>query len=323
MITDALLDRHLRAAEEMMKGAVRPGTRANHMSALRTFIGFSVFHSLDYSSPDVPHICAFIAYLVSHYSNPGTLSNYVSSLSSVLKRLHIDTAPFGSIEVSDMMTSIKTNLRHVPNKRNPVSLDMLPVIVYNVLADPQGPTVAFAIIVMFLTFLRQSNLGPRNKSKYDETRHLARRDVYVAPDALVFNIKWSKTQQGVTASTVAAPAMPGQLICPVQAYYRMLRHAPTYKPSQPLLSFVDGSPMPISYVDRVWDAAMTAMGIPRRIYTLHSLRRGGATEAYGSGVASLQEIQQHGNWRSSAVHEYLPSDPRNSAVFKYFKDLPK
>lgn len=322
MITDPVLNHRLRAAEEIMNGAVRPGTRANHMSALRTFIGFSVFHSLDYMSPDVPHVCAFIAYLVSHYSNPGTLSNYVSSLTSVLKRLHVDVAPFSSIEVSDMMASIKINIRHVPNKKNPVSMDMLPVIVYNVLSDPHGPTVAFAIIVMFFTFLRQSNLAPRNKSAYDGTRHLSRRDVYAATDALVLSIKWSKTQQGMTASTVAAPAMPGQIICPVHAYHRMLRLAPTLHPAQPLLSFSDGSPMPISYIDRVWDAALIAMGIPARIYTLHSLRRGGATEAYGGGTASLQEIQQHGTWKSRAVYEYLPSDPRNSAVFKYFKDIP-
>lgn len=305
-----------------MKGAVRPGTRANHMSALRTFIGFSVFHSLDYAMPNVPHICAFISYLVSHYSNPGTLSNYVSSLTSVLRRLHVDVTAFTSIEVSDMMASIKNNLRHMPVKRNPVSMDMLPVIVYNVLPDPQGPTVAFAIITMFLTFLRQSNLAPRNKSKYDPTRHFTRSDVYVAPDAVVFSVKWSKTQQAMSASTVAAPVMHGQIICPVQAYHRMLAHAPTLRPDQALLSFRDGSPLPISYIDRVWDAAVTAMGIPRRVYTLHSLRRGGATEAYGGGVASLQEIQEHGNWRSSAVYEYLPSDPRNSAVFKYFKHLP-
>lgn len=291
------------------------------MAALRTFIGFSVFHHLDYSHPDVGHVCAFIDYLVSHYSNPGTLSNYVSSLASVLRRLHVDVGPFTSIEVSDMMTSIKNNIRHVPNKRNPVSLDMLPLLVYNVLADPQGPTVAFAIITMFLTFLRQSNLAPRNKSKYDPTRHLTREDVYLAQDGIVFNIKWSKTQQGMTATTVAAPAMPGQIICPRQAYLRMITHAPTQHRQQPMLSFPDGTPLPVSYIDRVWNSAIAGMGIPPRTYTLHSLRRGGATEAYGGGSASIQEIQQHGQWKSRAVYEYLPSDPRNSSVFKHFRDL--
>lgn len=321
MITDPILDQHLRSAEAHMRGAIRPGTRANHMAALRTFIGFSAYHDLQYTRPDVAHVCAFIDYLIAHYSNPGTLANYVSSLISVLRRLHVDVSAFASIEVSDMMSSIKNNIRHVPLKRNPVSIDMLPVIVYNVMADPHGPTVAFAIIIMFLTFLRQSNLAPRNKSKYDSTRHLARRDVHVTEDGLLFNIKWSKTQQAVATTSVAAPAMPGRVICPLAAYHRMIAHAPTQSPHQPLLSFIDGSPLPVSYIDRVWDTALQGMGIPPRVYTLHSLRRGGATEVYAAGVASIAEIQQHGNWQSSAVYQYLPTDPHNSSVYRHFRDL--
>lgn len=291
------------------------------MAALRTFIGFSVFHNLNYLTPDVTHVCAFIDYLISHYSNPGTLANYISSLTSILRRLHVDVMVFSSIEVSDMLASIKNNVRHVPNKRNPVSIQMLPVIVYNVFADPNGSTVAFAVIVMFLTFLRQSNLAPRNKSAYDPSRHLTRDDVHIMRDAVVFNIKWSKTQQGPTVTSVAAPEMPGRTICPVQAYRRMLLDVPTTRHLQPMLSFPDGSPMPISYIDRVWDAALAGMGIPRRLYTLHSLRRIGATEAYAEGTATVQEIQSHEQWKSNAVYEYLPTDPRNSGVFRHFRDL--
>lgn len=304
-----------------MAGAIRPGTKANHMAALRTYIGFSVFHNLSFASPTIPHICAFINYLVSHYSNPGTLANYISALASVLRRLHVNVAPFSSIEVSDMMTSIKVNIRHIPNKRAPVTIDMLPILVYTLMGDEHGPTLAFAIIVMFVTFLRQSNLAPRNKSKYDPTRHLTRNDVYATPEAVVFNIKWSKTQQGATVSSVAAPAMPGQVICPVAAYHRMIRHAPTRTTHQALLSFVDGSPLPISYIDRVWDAALQGMGIPPRTYTLHSLRRGGATEVFGGGIATVQEIQQHGHWKTDAVYQYLPNDPRSSSVFRHFRDI--
>lgn len=322
IVPDPLLDQRLRSAELYMNGAIRPGTRANHMAALRTFIGFSVFYNLEYTAPSVAHACAFIDYLISHYSNPGTIANYVSSLTSVLRRLHVDVTCFASIEVSDLMTSVKNNIRHLPVKKAPVSLDMLPSIIYNVLRDPNGCSVVFAITTMFFTFLRQSNLGPRNKTKFDPTRHLLRRDVHLCADGVLYNIKWSKTRQAGAATTIAAPAMPGQVACPAAAYTRMIQEVPTIYPGQPLLCFPDSSPMPISYVDKVWDAALQAMGIPPRVYTLHSLRRGGATEVYGAGVASLQDIQQHGTWQSQAVYEYLPNDPRRSSVFKYFRDLP-
>ena len=43
-------------------------------------------------------------------------------------------------------------------------------------------------------------------------------------------------------------------------------------------------------------------------YTPHSLRRGGATFSYQSGVP-LENIKRHGMWRSSAVDRYLTTIP--------------
>lgn len=256
-----------------------------------------------------------------HYNNPRTIVNYLSSLTSVLRRLRVDMGPFQSIEVSDFVNSIKTNVRYSPNKRLPVHHYMLQDILCAAEGEPEAVTLKCAFILMFMTFVRQSNLAPRNKRGFDHTRHLTRGDVIVRPDALVIAIKWSKTQQGPTATSVAAPAKPGHPLCPVAAYYNMVAQTPTSSQLQPLFVFTDGTCMPTSYMNRAWDRIMARLGRPKRAFTLHSLRRGAATQVYTAKAASITQLQAHGQWASSAVNEYLPNDPSRSQVFSYFKDL--
>lgn len=266
-------------------------------------------------------MCAFIHYLTTIYDKSSTILNNVSALASALRRLGVDTSLFRSINVQDFITSIKTNIRHVPFKRLPVSHIMLSQIINVVLNDPHGPTVAFALLVMYFSFLRQSNLSPRNKAAFDPTRHLTRGDVLARTDGLVVALKWSKTRQASLAATTAIPALHNSVICPLARYREMLLSVPTIRDSQALIAFTDASPMPVSYLRKVWASALTHLGADPQLYSLHSLRRGGATDIYTHGTASLQQIKLHGDWTSDAVFNYLPNDPSNSAVFSSFKDL--
>lgn len=319
IVSDPGINYHLRGVERYIAAALRPGTRNNHMTALKTYIGFMTHHGLDYTRLDYCTLCAYIHYLVAHYKNPLTIKNYILSLASVLRRLGVDVACFSSIHVSDFLLSIQSNLRHVPTKKLPVLHDILHSLIVVIAADDEGPSLVFAILLMFYTLLRQSNIGPRNKRAYNPSRHLTRNDILIQPDCLIVSLKWSKTHQGPTSTSVAAPSLPGSRLCPVSAYHQMLLFCPTRVLSQPLISFWDGSPLPISYINKAWNKATDQLGLPRRAYTLHSLRRGGATSAFTSGAASLDQIKTHGLWSSSAVETYLPNDPRRSEVYQYFK----
>lgn len=274
---------------------------------------------IDFRDSSSTILCAFIHRLTELYSNPNTILNHVSSLSSVLRRLGVDTAGFRSPDVQDFLTSIRINVRHTPNRRQPVLSPMLSRIIHQMDRGSNGPNLVFAISIMFYTMLRQSNLAPPNKGAFDKTRHLLRSDVVLRDDAVIVGVKWSKSLQGPTASSVAAPAIPGSCTCPVLAYRRMISSVPTRYNDQPLLVFHDCTPMPMSYVNKMWSSALKGLGIRGRHYTLHSLRRGAATEVFNEGVASIDQIKRHGHWSSDAVYSYLPNDPRNSNVFTHFK----
>lgn len=315
------MERHLRGAEAYINSALRPGTQANHISILRTYIDFACAHNLYYSCPSVSSICAFIHYLTIKYDKSTTIINAISGLASVLRRMGIDTSPFRSINVLDFVLSIKTNIRHVPFKRLPVSFEMLRDVLVSIRPSPEGPTIALALLIMYYTFFRQSNLCPRNKTGFDQTRHLVRGDVIARPHGLAIALKWSKTRQTMSASTTAAPAMADAAMCPVAAHRDMLVFSPTMSDSQPLISFRDASPLPLTFLKKAWDQALGTLGADPHFYTLHSLRRGGATDIYTHGAASIQQIKDHGDWASDAVYQYLPNDPGRSSVVAAFKDF--
>ncbi len=50
------------------------------------------------------------------------------------------------------------------------------------------------------------------------------------------------------------------------------------------------------------------IGIDETKYSIHSLRRGGATHSYEK-VANLLDIQRHGAWSSLAFHDYIAPEP--------------
>lgn len=312
---------YIRGADDLLSQALRPGTRANHQTALKMFIEFNAEFGLDYTRPTVSVLCGYVFYLSLKYSNPNTILNYVSSLSSVFKRLNFDTLVFRSFEFTDILMSVKNNIRHTPVRRMAIPMSALSLIISALSFDPEGPTVTCAVLIMFFTFLRQSNLAPRTKKTFDPSRHLLRSDVIDEGDAIIIRIKWSKTYQGPTATSVAAPALPSSPLCPVAAYRNLLASSPTFVHRHPLLSFGDGSAMPLSYLNRAWDLALRRCHMPPRVFTLHSLRRGGATSALESGAASIEHIRAHGTWNSDAVNVYLPNDPRRSQVYQQFKDI--
>ena len=58
------------------------------------------------------------------------------------------------------------------------------------------------------------------------------------------------------------------------------------------------------------------MGLNPAHYTFHSFRKSGASLAFDSSVA-LENIKQHGNWRSEAVWTYLNSTPTAASVIPH------
>lgn len=82
------------------------------------------------------------------------------------------------------------------------------------------------------------------------------------------------------------------------------------KAKDPLISFPDGKPIPLSYMTKRWRRAVAALGLGSIGFTLHSLRRGGARYLQDQG-ASPTQIASHAGWKSGAMFDYIrPSHHR-------------
>lgn len=175
------------------------------------------------------------------------------------------------------------------------------------------------MLILLTTPFRQSNLAPAKLRGFDSSRHLLRTDVRLVPAHVQVLKKWSKTcQQIVCDRWLAVPRVSGSPLCLHAAVTALYREAPTTRRNQPLLTFDDGMPMPLSFIMKAFKLALARAGLSHCL-TLHSLRRGGARFLQLSGV-NTQEIAAHGEWRSGAIFRYI-DHPTKPAAFTALQSL--
>lgn len=202
-----------------------------------------------------------------------TIKNYAAALITSYHQMGLDTSPFEAYKVRLALKSIDKNVRHVPSPAPPVTPYLLKKVVKIAARLPEGETVVAALVVMYHTFFRQSNVSAPSSIEFDYTRQLTRGDVQVRQDGLVVSHKWSKSHQAAgRRASVTIPAIPNSPLCPKSAVLAMLRKVPTKHPNQPFLTFADGNHMPIPYLRKTWSLVLRALGVPNwESYTLHGL----------------------------------------------------
>lgn len=116
--------------------------------------------------------------------------------------------------------------------------------------------LAAAVLLMFVTSVRQSNLLPSSQRTFDPTRQLVWADVSWPQSYIKVNIKWGKAKQKSITKFQKIPQAKSSHLCTVNALIRLKQQRRNMKPSAPLISFPDGKPVPVSYVNKKWKQAM-------------------------------------------------------------------
>ena len=197
-----------------------------------------------------------------------------------------------------------------PRPRRPVSVELLHLLVHATLPwGVWGLVVKCAVLIAFFGFLRQSNLAPRAASHFDPARHTRRRDIICTPKGAFIKLRWSKTLQVAQQPVyIPLPSIPSSHLCPVAAFRAMVARVPTLSSNSPLL-LLPSSPgqtqvVTIPMLAQAFNSIIKALGLPPHTYSLHSLRRGGATLAFEAGVP-VDCIKGHGTWSSQSVYTYI------------------
>lgn len=314
------MQRLVAQAERRQSTALRPGTQANRRSVLIKFIKFLSSFGSNFKCPSDEAVCVFFEKCLGSVKSPATIKNYTSLLTSAYRQMGIDTSVFEAFRVRNAISSIDKNIRHVPSPSLPVSPALLKRVIRVVSRLPNGPAISTALILMFHSFMRQSNFAASTSTLFDPTRQITRGDVSIKQDAVTIVLKWSKSHQMASMrSLVTIPAVPGSILCPRMAVLNLLRDVPFTHPQQPLICFQDGSHIPVYHIRKVWSTVLRVLEVPlASSYTLHGLRRGAATHVMNTDPSAREDIKRHGMWRSDAVDAYLPST--SSKVFAVMRD---
>ena len=209
------------------------------------------------------------------------------------------------------------NIRHVPNSKDAVSPRLLRIVIAHLPRGPLYLQMKLAIVIMYMSFIRQSSLAPPTVAQFDTTRHLTHGDLSLSPKGLHIHIKWSKTlQKTADAKTLLLPPTKDKTLCPVIAYREYIASLPTTpSPLAPLMAFEDGNAMTVRALNRIWAQALRSADLSPTNFSLHSLRRGGASYTYNDQKADLNDVMTQGTWRSSAVRAYIkPKDNEYNTV---------
>lgn len=308
----------MRKANEWMATAFRPATQRSHIYVIRLFVGLALKLSMDYLRPGRRLAMAFLVFLEHNYRTYKCVSNMLGTLVACLKRAHIDISAFELPETHTLLRSMSINKRTSPDQRPPVSAETLRrIVIYLRSHQPAGDRLAAAVLIMFVTGLRQSNLLPATQKSFDSTRQLTWRDISWRPDHIKLCIKWGKSQQQMSNRYVRIPRASDPELCTVTSLINI--YSAACDPDTPVVAFKDMRPIPLRYLTKRWKEAMQTLGLAPHRFTLHSLRRGGARFLQNSGLKT-ESIAGHVGWRSRAIYEYI-SQPSTKMAYNALKHL--
>ncbi len=287
---------------------------------LRKYMAFCKRYDLKYIAPSADTMCNYIEYLAQRFTTYKSVSNYISAVRYMHKVLHISASSLDSMEVRLMLRAVSITMRTVPRRKLPVTVQLLrKLCVLCSLQGKIGLVIHNALLLGFFGLLRASNLCPQSSNHFDTSRHLTRGDIVVAPPGLVLMLKWSKTMQVSNQPVcIPIPRMHDTLLDPV-ATFQKLCHIIPCSSDAPLFTLPDGKSLTIRALRNYFKVLIRGLGLSSDSYSVHSLRRGGATATFRAGAAQV-DIQRQGCWAGRTVMDYISSAvPADSSITAAFK----
>jgi hypothetical protein len=141
-----------------------------------------------------------------------------------------------------------------------------------------------AMLFMFFSFFRKSNVLPMSQSKFNPLKQVTRASITVQTQCLLVHVTWSKTIQYCQKSLfIPLSSVPGSVLCPVTAYSNLLRTVPATSTCPAFCYYNNGICVPLTYPVfvkqlRQW---LLRVGVAHvNLYSFHSFRKGGGAHKH-------------------------------------------
>ena len=169
-----------------------------------------------------------------------------------------------------------------------------------------------AVLVGFFGMLRKDNLTQGKVNAVNPLHGLRRGDICFSTSGTGVRIAWLRVRMAKNnpfgERTHLVPLVAnGTMLCPVAALFQHISDFPAAPESPVFMCSPAGGrqPVPLSHTAFVSNLKQTlsAAGLDPSRFAGHSLRRGGATLAFGL-QCPVQLIQLQGDWLSDCVYRY-------------------
>ncbi len=301
---------------QIRKGkAFRPGTVKNHLTMMRKYVTFCISHRVEYIKPTPQTICAYMEHLATHFTSHKSVSNYLSAIKLLHSYVGKKATALDSFEVVLMNRAIRLTMREIPFSRPPITVEMLMDMCHVCERyGKAGTVIKLALQLGFFGFLRGSNLCAPTIKGFDPTRHFRRKDVRVTPKGLVLSLKWSKTLQTAGQPLhIPVPQVADTSIDAVHTF-KLMKEQIRAPPEAPLFTLPQGKHLTLPQFRDIFKALLRKTGNDHTTFSLHSLRRGGATTSFDHGAKEL-DIKRQGSWASTCYTRYIVNkEPHRSSV---------
>ena len=248
----------------------------------------------------------YATYLSAKFKSHKSVQNYVSAICT-LNELNGFGEVKKSIYLKKVLDGIKRKLRHVPRRARPFSFKILHQIKSLVNFNNEKELVIWVVLLFgFHLFLRKSNLIP-DTCTFEPNRQFQRRDFRNNHEIMIAHIKWAKNRQYADEKLLLPMAANKHTdICPVYWFRYMSKKIKAAPDDAAFCYRRNGVLIPVVYREalqqmRVW---LSQLNYPAKKFSLHSLRRGGATTAFRAGLPSLT-IKSLGDWASTCYFKYI------------------
>lgn len=253
------------------------------------------------------NLCRFAKYYSRLVRSADTVSNVIYTLKSV--NVLMGCGPVHTTKLLVwLLKGLKREMARAVNQATPMNPAILKQIRSVVDEHDVSELVAYTLcLVGFFLFLRASNMVPPSRAEFDPEKQLTRQDFRMEQDAILVDIKWSKTIQ-FKQKLLQIPLLPvtDEDICPVFWVQRMFRKIPA-GPEDPAFGVPEkGRITALSYsqLNTRLQRWLGRLGLPLGYLTPHSMRHGGATYAGRVNICD-EAVKLIGDWASDAYKLYM------------------
>ena len=310
--------------------SLKDSTKRNFMTQLRAYQKFCDKYNLPYFPADNKQICRFGQHLAQTFKSPDAVGNYLSAVRTFMALLALPIPKPNEKEMQMFIQGLKRLMDHEVKQAAPVTPEILIRMSRVVDYTNQIDMVAWvATLIGFTMFLRKSNLVPDTQTSFEPQMQFRRQDFNLTGpfSVMMAEITWAKNIQ-FRQKILRLPVLPvkNKAICPVLWVHYMMEKVPA-APEDPAFTFWnDGEKSALSANQliariRQW---LKLIKENEEDYSLHSLRRGGATFAYQCNIEA-EMIQRLGNWASDAYKRYIDvsMDDRYDSMKAFVEGLNK